>query len=179
MAGRLFIGNLSYDVTEAELHTHFAAIGPLASLSLATDRTTGKPRGFAFVEFREQADAEEAIRRLNTQLFKGRPLAVSEARARDAQAPSRAPRPAGPRSPAVADTPRARTGTSAPRRCRGGGGRPRSAPRIPNVAQNAPSISAPPARCASVPQTTTGMKTRSAGPTGRVAAQRLPSLIPA
>jgi len=107
MAGRLFIGNLSYDVTEAELHTHFAAIGPLASLSLATDRTTGKPRGFAFVEFREQADATEAIRRLNTQLFKGRPLAVSEARARDAQAPSRAPRPAGPRSPAAVDTPHA------------------------------------------------------------------------
>ena len=81
MAGRLFIGNLSYDVTEAELQAHFAAIGPLASLALAMDRTTGKPRGFAFVEFRDQADAEEAIRRLNTQLFKGRPLAVSVARA--------------------------------------------------------------------------------------------------
>lgn len=104
MAGRLFIGNLSYDVTEAELQAHFAAIGPLASLSLATDRTTGKPRGFAFVEFREQADAEEAIRRLNNQLLKGRPLAVSEARARDAPAPASAPRPAGPRPPVAADT---------------------------------------------------------------------------
>lgn len=107
MAGRLFIGNLSYDVTEAELQAHFAAIGPLASLSLATDRTTGKPRGFAFVAFHEQADAEEAIRRLNTQLFKGRPLAVSEARARDAPAPSRAPHPATPRQPVAADTPTA------------------------------------------------------------------------
>jgi RNA recognition motif-containing protein len=107
MAGRLFIGNLSYDVTEAELQAHFAAIGPLASLALAMDRTTGKPRGFAFVEFRDQADAEEAIRRLNTQLFKGRPLAVSEARARDAPAPSSAPRPAAPRPPSAADTPTA------------------------------------------------------------------------
>ena len=107
MAGRLFIGNLSYDVTEAELQAHFAAIGPLVSLSLATDRTTGKPRGFAFVEFRDQADAEEAIRRLNTQLFKGRPLAVSTARARDAPAPPSAPRPTAPRPPSAADTPTA------------------------------------------------------------------------
>src|SRR6266571_1815715 len=82
MAVRLFIGNLSYDVTEAELRAHFAALGPLTSLALPTDRDTGKPRGFAFVEFRERADAEDAIRRLNHQVFKGRPLAVSEARAR-------------------------------------------------------------------------------------------------
>src|SRR2546426_394622 len=43
MAVRLFVGNLPYDVTEAELRAHFAAVGPLASLSLATDRDTGKP----------------------------------------------------------------------------------------------------------------------------------------
>ena len=83
MAVRLFIGNLSYDVTEAELRVHFAALGPLSALSLPMDRDTGKPRGFAFVEFRERTDAEEAIRRFNTQLFKGRPLAVSEALVRD------------------------------------------------------------------------------------------------
>ena len=56
MALRLFVGNLPYDVTEAELRAHFAAIGPLAYLSLATDRDTGKPRGFAFVEFSARAD---------------------------------------------------------------------------------------------------------------------------
>jgi RNA recognition motif-containing protein len=83
MAVRLFVGNLAYDVTEADLHAHFAAVGPLYSIALPTDRNTGKPRGFAFVEFRERADAEEAIRRLNDQMFKGRPLAVSAARARD------------------------------------------------------------------------------------------------
>ena len=71
MAVRLFVGNLPYDVTEAELRAHFAAIGPLSYLSLATDRDTGKPRGFAFVEFSARADAEDALRRLNHQAFKG------------------------------------------------------------------------------------------------------------
>ena len=68
MTVRLFVGNLPYDVTEAELRAHFTAMGPLSSLALPTDRDTGKPRGFAFVEFRERTDAEEAIRRLNNQL---------------------------------------------------------------------------------------------------------------
>ena len=103
MAVRLFVGNLPYDVTEAELRAHFAAIGPLASLSLAMDRDTGKPRGFAFVEFSARTDAEDAMRRLHNHLFKGRPLAVNEARARDAPAPPSAPRPAAPRLPAAAD----------------------------------------------------------------------------
>ena len=103
MAVRLFVGNLPYDVTEAELRAHFAAIGPLSYISLATDRDTGKPRGFAFVEFSSQTDAEDAIRRLNNQAFKGRPLAVNEARARDAHAPPSTPRPAAPRPPAAAD----------------------------------------------------------------------------
>ena len=93
MAVRLFVGNLPYDVTEAELRAHFAAIGPLSYLSLATDRDTGKPRGFAFVEFSARADAEDAIRRLHNQAFKGRLLAVNEARPRDAPAPASAPRP--------------------------------------------------------------------------------------
>jgi cold-inducible RNA-binding protein len=109
MAVRLFVGNLPYDVTETELRAHFAAVGPLAYLSLATDRDTGKPRGFAFVEFSTRADAEDAMRRLNDQAFKGRALVVNEARARDAPAsPSvprpTAPRPSAPRPPISADT---------------------------------------------------------------------------
>src|SRR5713101_6672618 len=104
MAVRLFVGNLPYDVTAAELRAHFAAIGPLAYLSLATDRDTGKPRGFAFVEFSARADAEDAMRRLNDQAFKGRALVVNEARARDAHAPPSAPRPTAPRPPVAADT---------------------------------------------------------------------------
>jgi cold-inducible RNA-binding protein len=102
MPVRLFVGNLSYNVTEAELRAHFAALGPLSALALPMDRDTGKPRGFAFVEFRERADAEEAIRRFNSQLFKGRPLAVSEALVRDGHATPSAPRPAAPRPPSSA-----------------------------------------------------------------------------
>ena len=123
MPVRLFVGNLPYDVTEAELRAHFAALGPLSSLALPTDRDTGKPRGFAFVEFQERADAEEAIRRLNHQAFKGRPLAVSEARAREEQAPPRALRPSAPRPPSSAATSagdsRAFGPDAAPRRRRG------------------------------------------------------------
>jgi RNA recognition motif-containing protein len=104
MAVRLFVGNLPYDVTEAELRAHFAAIGPLASLSLATDRDTGKPRGFAFVEFSTRADAEDAMSRLNDHAFKGRALVVNEARARDAHVPPSASRPTASRPPAAADT---------------------------------------------------------------------------
>src|SRR5207244_12435554 len=104
MAVRLFIGNLPYDVTEAELRAHFAAVGPLASLALPTDRDTGRPRGFAFVEFRERADAEAAIHHLNNPAYKGRPLAASEARARDDRTTTGASRSAAPRPPTSAAT---------------------------------------------------------------------------
>lgn len=91
MAVRLFVGNLPYDVTEAELRTHFSAVGAVTYVSLPTDRETGRQRGFAFVEFGDRAQAEEAVRRFNNQAFKGRPLAISEARERDDRA-----RPSGP-----------------------------------------------------------------------------------
>jgi len=83
MPVRLFVGNLPYDVTEAELREHFSAAGPLSYVYLPTDRESGRPRGFAFVEFQDRAQAEEAIRRFNNQPFKSRPLAVNEARSRD------------------------------------------------------------------------------------------------
>jgi len=72
MAVRLFVGNLVYDVPEAELGAHFAAVGPLSHISLSTDRDTGKPRRFVFIEFSERAEAEEAMHRLSNQAFKGR-----------------------------------------------------------------------------------------------------------
>jgi RNA recognition motif-containing protein len=83
MAVRLFVGNLPYDATEAELREHFSAVAPLSYVYLPTDRETGKPRGFAFIEYADSAKAEEAIKRFNNQLFKGRPIAVNEARAKD------------------------------------------------------------------------------------------------
>jgi RNA recognition motif-containing protein len=83
MSIRLFVGNLAYQATEAELRELFSAVGPLSYVHLPTDRESGRPRGFAFVEFAEPAQAEEAIRRFNQQPFQGRPLAVNEARARE------------------------------------------------------------------------------------------------
>ena len=91
MPVRLFVGNLPYDATEAELREHFSAAGPVSYLYLPTDRESGKPRGFAFVEFNDRAQAEDAIRRFNNQLFKGRPISVNEARAKEDR-----PRPGGP-----------------------------------------------------------------------------------
>ena len=83
MGIRLYVGNLPFNVTEAELREHFSTIGTLSYLSIPTDRETGKQRGFAFVEFKDRAQADEAIRRFNNQSFKGRSLSVSEARARN------------------------------------------------------------------------------------------------
>jgi cold-inducible RNA-binding protein len=79
MPVRLFVGNLSYDATEAELRQHFGTVGPVTYCYLPTDRETGRMRGFAFVEFGDDAHAHEAISRLNNQPFRGRPLAVKEA----------------------------------------------------------------------------------------------------
>ena len=96
MTVRLFVGNLPYDVTESELRELFAQVGQPSFVRVPNDRETGKPRGFAFVEFADRAEAEEAIRRFNQQMFKGRPLAVNEARARDEV---REPRPRPPARP--------------------------------------------------------------------------------
>jgi RNA recognition motif-containing protein len=91
MSVRLFVGNLPYDATEDEIRQHFSTVGNLSYVSIPLDRETGRKRGFAFVEFADAAQAQEAIRQFNNQPFKGRPLAVNEARAKEA-----GPRPAGP-----------------------------------------------------------------------------------
>jgi RNA recognition motif-containing protein len=104
MAVRLFVGNLPYDATEEEIRQHFSTVGNLSYVSIPLDRETGKKRGFAFVEFADAQQAQEAIRQFNNQPFKGRPLAVNEARAREAGPrpaggfrPSPGPRPGAPR----------------------------------------------------------------------------------
>src|SRR5215470_6213103 len=91
MAVRLFVGNLPYSTTEAEIREHFSPVAPLSYIYLPTDRETGKPRGFAFVEIDDAAKAQEAIRRFNNQPFKGRPLVLNEARAKDSRPQSSAP----------------------------------------------------------------------------------------
>ena len=90
MAVRLFVGNLPYDATEQDIREHFASVGTLSYVFIPLDRETGKKRGFAFVEFADPEHAQEAIRQFNNQPFKGRPLAVNEARARES-----GPRPSG------------------------------------------------------------------------------------
>ena len=88
MAVRLFIGNLPYGASEADLRAHFAAVAEPSHVAMPVDRETGRPRGFAFVEFAERAVAEEVIRKFDSQPFQGRPLAVSEARAREDRPPA-------------------------------------------------------------------------------------------
>jgi len=91
LAVRLFVGNLSYNTTEADLRTYFGAVAPPSQVVLPVDRETGRPRGFAFVEFIDRSHAETAIQRFNGQMFNGRPLAVSEARAREDRGPGGPP----------------------------------------------------------------------------------------
>jgi cold-inducible RNA-binding protein len=98
MSVRLFIGNLPYSATEAELRDHLSSVGTPTSVVLPVDRETGRPRGFAFVDYADREVAEEAIRQLDQQPFKGRPLAVSEARPREDRGPG-GPRPGGPGGP--------------------------------------------------------------------------------
>jgi cold-inducible RNA-binding protein len=87
---RLFIGNLPYAANEADLRQHMSTVGEPLQVVLPMDRETGRPRGFAFVDYADRAVAEAAIKQFDQQPFKGRPLAVSEARPREE-------RPAGPR----------------------------------------------------------------------------------
>ena len=113
MAVRLFIGNLPYGATEADLRAHFAPVAEPSHIVMPVDRETGRPRGFAFVEFADRTLADEVVRKFDAQPFQGRNLAVSEARAREDRPPSRppgaggfsGPRPGGfggPRPPAAA-----------------------------------------------------------------------------
>lgn len=118
MAVRLFVGNLAYSTTEADLRAYFGAVAPPSQVVLPVDRETGRPRGFAFVEFIDRAHAEQAIQRFNGQPYNGRPLAVSEARAREDRGPG-GPRPggysSGPRPAGGGFAPRPGGGFGAPR----------------------------------------------------------------
>jgi RNA recognition motif-containing protein len=88
---RLFIGNLPYGASEADLRAHFAAIAEPSHVVMPVDRETGRPRGFAFVEFADRAVADQIIKRFDAQPFQGRNLAVSEARAREDRPPGSRP----------------------------------------------------------------------------------------
>ena len=81
MSVRLFIGNLPYTATEAELREHLSEVGVPTSVVLPVDRETGRPRGFGFVEM-PNAEATRAMQALDGKDFGGRPLKVNEAQER-------------------------------------------------------------------------------------------------
>src|SRR5437764_12388233 len=92
MGTRLFIGNLSYNVTEQELRETFTGEGiELRSVRVALDRETGRPRGFAFVETMTDEGAKASIEKLSGRILQGRSIIVEEAQAKPAR-----PRPGGP-----------------------------------------------------------------------------------
>ncbi len=82
---KLHVGNLPYSVTEDELRQLFGQAGTVVSVSLPTDRITGRPRGFGFVEMENQGEAEEAIRKFDGYSMDGRSLRVEMARERESR----------------------------------------------------------------------------------------------
>jgi RNA recognition motif-containing protein len=82
MGKRLYVGNLSYGVTEADLREVFGEAGSVADVKVVLDRDTGRPRGFAFVEMSTDAEAGKATESLNGRDIQGRAINVSEARER-------------------------------------------------------------------------------------------------
>ena len=97
------MGNLSFDVTREELIEAFNEAGKVLDAKVPTDRETGRPRGFAFIEFEEEASVQRCIEQMHGKDLKGRPLRVNEAEDRPPRAPggsgfSRGPGP-GSRGP--------------------------------------------------------------------------------
>ena len=82
MAKRVYVGNMSFDTTEDKLRELFAEHGEVNSVNVVTDRYTGRPKGFAFVEMETDEAANAAIAALNSQVVDGRELRVDEARPR-------------------------------------------------------------------------------------------------
>jgi RNA recognition motif-containing protein len=80
---KLYVGNLSYNTTEDALRTLFGQAGTVASVAMITDRDTGSPKGFAFVEMSSQAEAQKAITMFNEKTIDGRAIKVNVARPRE------------------------------------------------------------------------------------------------
>ena len=80
MGKRLYVGNLPYSVTEQGLTDKFGAFGTVESVTLITDRDSGRSKGFGFVEMATDAEAQKAIEEINGTDYDGRPVTVNEAR---------------------------------------------------------------------------------------------------
>jgi len=81
----IYVGNLSYGMSEDELRDAFGAFGQVSSVKILMDRETGRSRGFGFVEMPNQSEAEQAITQLNGKDVGGRALRINEARPREEQ----------------------------------------------------------------------------------------------
>lgn len=88
MTKKVYVGNLTYDVTEDQLRELFAQFGSVQSATIITDRWTGRSKGFGFVEMESASEAQTAINSLDGKELGGRPMKVAEAR-------PQAPRPGG------------------------------------------------------------------------------------
>lgn len=80
MAKRLFVGNLSYSTTSAQLEEIFSQVGKVSSLNLITDKFSGQSKGFAFVEMSSDEESDEAIKKLNNFEIDGRRIVVNVAK---------------------------------------------------------------------------------------------------
>jgi RNA recognition motif-containing protein len=80
---KIYVGNLAYDVTEDELSAEFGTYGSVASVAVPSDKISGRPRGFAFVEMSSKSEAEAAIAGLNGKMLKNRTMVVNESRPRE------------------------------------------------------------------------------------------------
>ncbi|HEX5083239.1 MAG TPA: RNA-binding protein [Blastocatellia bacterium] len=83
---KLYVGNLSFNATEDDLQQLFSQAGSIESVSMVTDRDSGRSRGFAFVEMSSKSEGESAIARFNGSELDGRSLTVSEAKPRENRA---------------------------------------------------------------------------------------------
>jgi len=84
MASKLYVGNLAYSVTNADLESLFSQAGAVESVAVITDKFSGQSKGFGFVEMADSADAARAIEQFNETELKGRNIKVNEARPREA-----------------------------------------------------------------------------------------------
>ena len=79
----IYVGNLSYDITDDEVKDLFSPHGEIASVSIIKDKHSGQSKGFGFVEMPNQAEAEEAIKALNESELKGRNIKVNQAKPKE------------------------------------------------------------------------------------------------
>jgi len=117
VSSKIFVGNLNFDTNESGIREHFATIGTITDIHIPTNRDTGRPRGFAFVTFSSEDEAENALQSMQGAELDGRPLRIDRAQERPRRPGGGGPRFDGGGGPGFGGGPP-----------RGGGGRGRRGP---------------------------------------------------